>query len=62
MTGRLFPVPVIRSTALGATGFRLSRMSVYLLVDVLDWMAHGIIIFGAFLAWIALVIVLTPDW
>jgi len=35
-------------------------MSVYLIVDVLDWMAHGIIIFGAFVVWLGFVIAVTP--
>lgn len=35
-------------------------MSPYLMVDVLEWMAHCIIIFGAFLVWIAFVIAVIP--
>jgi len=31
------------------------------MVDVLEWMAHCIIIFGAFLVWIAFVIAVTPQ-
>lgn len=37
-------------------------MSVYLIVDVLDWMAHGIIIFGAFVVWLGFVIAVSGNY